>query len=235
MRQIEAKGENLDLYRRYVQQRDALYELREENQDAVFHKLYVEYFSLIGYSDILHKSVQEFPLFLNELDKISFFKADKLRDEGSDLFVQSEDDANSRVVKTMVYKIMPDQFADIVRLKILFLREFLHIHDMLDPEFGYKPSLASLVLNVENKAGYNLIQDRYRVLWQAYIDVRLSDKYPDYMPVELLSHMNRVFYDFSEKENIKILEKLKTGRWTHSTLLDTAGNGCKRLDIDDVI
>ena len=118
-------------------------------------------------------------------------------------------------------------FVDIVQLKILFLREFLHIHDMLDPEFGYKPSLASLKLNVENKAGYNLIQDRYRVLWQAYIDVRLSDKYPDYKPVGLLSHMSRVFPDFSEKENIEILEKLKTGRRTHSTLLDIAGNAKK--------
>jgi len=55
-----------------------------------------------------------------------------------------------------------------------FLRhELMHIVDMLDPDFGYKPELPKSDIG----ATYDrLLRERYRVLWDTTIDGRLVQK-----------------------------------------------------------
>lgn len=219
IRQIESKGGDLSLYRRYQEEKDHLYELSGDEQDKAFHKLNKDYFSLLGYSGFLFKIIDEFPLLLKELDQISFLKANRRAEEGSDLFFQSDNGTGDDPVKTLVFKILPDQFLDIGILEIFFRREFFHVHDMLDTEFGYKPSLYQ---SDENMMRYRLVQDRYMVLWQAYVDIRLSERYPDYDPGEIFPEMVQVFSDLSRKEVARILDGLKVCKWTHSGLLNIA-------------
>jgi hypothetical protein len=53
-----------------------------------------------------------------------------------------------------------------------FLRhEFMHLHDMLDPSFGYTPELDLPGLNAAQK---RLARERYRLLWDITIDARLA-------------------------------------------------------------
>ena len=121
----------------------------------------------------------------------------------------------------MVFKILPDQFLNLEHLTMEFQKEFLYIHDMLDVEFGYEPSL-----NVKDKnmMQYKLIQDRYIVLWQVYVDARLSGRYPDYRSVDIFPDMVRVFPDLSKEEVVSILDKMKYSKWTHAGLLNVANN-----------
>lgn len=219
IREIESKGEDLALYERYQKDRDCLYELSGSEQDKAFQKLHIDYFSSLGYSELIFKMVQEFPLLSEDLDQISFMKANRRAEEGADLFFRTDNVGDSNAVATLVFKLLPDQFLNIEFLKMVFRREFLHAHDMLDVDFGYKPSIEP---KDESEMRCKLIQDRYRVLWQAYIDIRLSERYSDYEPVDILPDMVKVFSGLSKQEVQNILSGLNGKKSTHSDLLKIA-------------
>ena len=221
IRQVELKETDLSLYNRYQEEKDPLYQLPEDEQDKAFHELNIKYFSLLGYAEFIYKIIKEFPIFPEEIDKISFLKTNKRAEKGADLFFNTDNEMAYSAAKTVVFKILPDQFLNIEHLKIDFQNEFLHIHDMLDVEFGYEPSLN---VKDENMMRYKLIQDRYMVLWQAYVDARLSVRYPDYKCVDIFPDMVCVFPDLSKEEVLNILDGLKCSKWTHSGLLNIAYN-----------
>jgi hypothetical protein len=67
-------------------------------------------------------------------------------------------------------RLRPERFTDEERLLQFLRRELLHVADMLDPRFGYAPRLPA---SGTGPAHERLLQDRYRVLWDAYVDGRL--------------------------------------------------------------
>ncbi|MGR3176988.1 MAG: hypothetical protein ACUZ8E_02900 [Candidatus Anammoxibacter sp.] len=221
IRQVELKGEDLSLYNSYQEDKDPLYQLPGDDQDKAFHELNIKYFSLLGYSEFIYNIIREFPIFSEKIDKISFLKTDKRKEKGADLFFHTDNEIAHGAAKTVVFKILPDQFLNIDHLKMDFQNEFLHIHDMLDVEFGYEPSLN---VKDENMMRYKLIQDRYMVLWQAYVNVRLSGRCPDYKCVDIFPDMVRVFPDLPKEGVLTILDGLKCSKWTHSGLLNIANN-----------
>ena len=226
IRELESIGENMSLYNRYQNERDLLYDYPYEKQNKAFYELNVNFFSLLGHSDFLFKIVNEFPVLLKKVGLISFIKAQKRVEEGADLFFQTDngmDGCNS--VTTLVFKILPEKFLNKTSLKRFFRCEFLHMQDMLDDNFGYIPSL-----NIDDQTMMRskLIQDRYRVLWQGYVDARLSERYPDFTPANITAGMLRVFPNLTQNEAEEILHGLKVRKWTHSSLLEIA-----RIDSKD--
>ncbi|MGR3221070.1 MAG: hypothetical protein ACUZ8H_14835 [Candidatus Anammoxibacter sp.] len=221
IRQVELKGDDMSLYNHYREDKDPLYKLPADEHDKAFHELNIKYFSLLGYAEFVYKAIQGFPVFAKEIDKISFLKINKRIERGADIFFHSDDEKDHSAAKTVVFKILPDQFLNIDHLAMDFQKEFLHIHDMLDDEFGYEPSLNVKDANIMR---YKLIQDRYTVLWQAYVDARLSARSRNYKCVDILPDMVRVFPDLTKEAVLNILNGLKSKKWTHSGLLGIANN-----------
>jgi len=73
--------------------------------------------------------------------------------------------------RTVQILLRPESLLDPAALLPFLRRELYHIADMLDPEFGYEPSLPP----AEGGPTHDrLLKERYRVLWDTTIDGRMA-------------------------------------------------------------
>lgn len=85
------------------------------------------------------------------------------KDEGSELYIQGE--LKTNLMKLQTARLFEDDYLE------KFLRhEWLRVSDMLDPMFQYSPHAA---LSGTSELEDNLIRDRYRLLWEFYVSIRL--------------------------------------------------------------
>ena len=217
IRQNELIGTDLALCDEYQNARSCLYDLHQSKQDKAFYELNKDFILRLGYIKCIVETCREFSLLQGKVGQISFFIANKISDVGADLFLcQGKTD---KCGNTVVFKVLVNQFLDIKLLKMIFRREFQHVNDMLDAEFGYDQSLDS---ENETMMRRKLIQDRYRVLWGAYVDFRLSKRFSEYKKGNMIDSMGRVFPQLPQSERLAILSRLENNKWTHGSLLKVA-------------
>ena len=89
------------------------------------------------------------------------------RDQGSELYSSPALHGEDGQGPIMVLAFPPSAFLKPDSLRNFLLRELLHVTDMLDPGFGYRPSLPDAL--AEDRARAELVRDRFRVLWEARI------------------------------------------------------------------
>ena len=166
------KGEDQALYDGYRSRLDALYEFSGDahHREVAFRDLYAEYFRSLGCEQLLNDVLDEYPLLAQGLDKASFFKAASPKQESGDLFVREDRGNDQAARRAAVIRLSAQSFLQTERLVHFLRHELLHIADMLDPAFGYRPDLE---LAEETLARQNLIRDRYRALWSFFVDARL--------------------------------------------------------------
>lgn len=85
--------------------------------------------------------------------------------EGAELFVAGPDE------RSVVISIRPETLVEPEAALLFLRRELMHIADMLDPTFGYEPSLPP---HPAGPAHDRLLLDRYRVLWNCTVDGRIA-------------------------------------------------------------
>ncbi|GMW03182.1 MAG: hypothetical protein AMXMBFR84_43170 [Candidatus Hydrogenedentota bacterium] len=74
----------------------------------------------------------------------------------------------------LLIRLDVDLFGHPSQMQTFMRRELMHIDDMLDPAFEYDPSLSQFF----DECGMpNALRDRYRVLWDAYVDGRISARF----------------------------------------------------------
>ncbi|MDP6116802.1 MAG: hypothetical protein QGF00_20050 [Planctomycetota bacterium] len=173
LRRRELAGDT-DPARLYRERIDPLYELSPEdpNRESGFRDIHAESFRLLGMEQLVLDFLSEFPLVEEHVDRIVILKAPSRKEEGADMFVR-EDEGVGDHQRSTVLRLRAETFHEPERLSSLLRRELFHMSDMVDPAFGYGPDLSE---GVETLAHENLIRDRYRVLWDTYIDGRLSRK-----------------------------------------------------------
>lgn len=150
--------------RRFHREREALYGIAnpDEREDAFF-RLNAGWFRQWGFERRLLDLVAEFPLISQSLGLLAFRKAAGRHDEGAELFVKPAS-------RNAVVALQPARLAAAATLPAFLRHEFTHLHDMLDPAFGYLPDL-----RVPNPNQLRLARDRYRLLWDVTIDGRLAN------------------------------------------------------------
>ncbi len=106
-----------------------------------------------------------------------------------------------------------------------FLRhELMHVVDMLDPAFCYAPDIS---LGGINEMEDHLIRERFRILWDIYIDSRLKKK-----GFSVLVSEEQLFKEFQEafcflgkeKQQSIFLKITHSDRLTQSDLIELAHN-----------
>ena len=110
------------------------------------------------------------------------------------------------------------------RLRPLLRRELLHVADMLDPRFDYRPTLGPEAGGGARESG---VRDNYRVLWNVYVDGRLvrAGLVPPGVRVERLREFARAFSGLGEATEAAF-ERFYGGRaLTHAELLAFAAGG----------
>lgn len=175
--------------------------LDPDERNAAFFKLHLDWFREWGLEQPLTEVLAEFPLVREQLAVLAVRKSTGKNDEGAELYVNEAGQRTgllalkperlagqrsadfSPLQRGMVEsdRAIPESH-DQMTLKQAearapmavhdFLRhEFTHLHDMLDPAFGYSPALDLPGLNA---AQIRLARERYRLLWDITIDGRLA-------------------------------------------------------------
>ena len=165
---VQGAGEG----RAFRRERDRLYEVADpEARDAGFRAFHAAWFDRLGLGSGIALALQEHPSIAASTSRCLVAHASSSPDEGAELFVSPESGTNGALRRVVVIRLRPETFTLPDRLRLLLRHELFHIADMLDPRFGYAPRLPVTDAGPSHE---RLLRDRYRVLWDAYIDGRLS-------------------------------------------------------------
>lgn len=158
---------------RFHRKRERLYDLLDpEERNEAFFRLHREWFREWELENQLLKRLAEFPILECSLEVLAFRKARNGMDEGAELYAFREKaSAEPAVHRHGVVAVRPQRFRCSSTLAVFLRHELMHLHDMLDPAFGYDPEADKhLTLAPQRR----LAGERYRVLWDLSIDARLE-------------------------------------------------------------
>lgn len=151
-------------------ERDRIYDVADtDERDARFEELHGRFFLQLRLDGPLHDVLGERPELLLRASACRVLPATSRQDEMAD--VRAEVGAPVDEAPTIVLRLRPQTLLRSDALRTLLHRELLHVADMLDPAFGYEKELPGVE---EDPAVVNLLRERYRVLWDATIDGRLT-------------------------------------------------------------
>lgn len=151
---------------RFHREREKLYSVLDpEQRNTAFFKLHLDWFREWGLEKLLFDLIKEFPLLSQKLSLLVVRQTRGKTDEGAELYVNDTAQLNA------VVALRPEWFVQDLAVKDFLRHEFMHLHDMLDPAFGYSPALQLPGLN---PAQQRLARERYCLLWDITIDGRLA-------------------------------------------------------------
>jgi len=144
---------------------DAIYDSEgsAEDRDTRFHQAASRYFQELGLRDLIMKRFEEFPFVRIGVHVVMIRRAWSRKEECVELYVRESSRMLQMTLQTS-RSLERERF-------VTFLRhELMHVSDMLNPAFGYKP-------HPELGGIYELEQDlareRFRVLWNIFVDGRM--------------------------------------------------------------
>ncbi len=203
---MRAEGGDPALTSSFHRDREQVYQEHQgdEERDRAFHRLHEDYFVRAGLREVFEKIFLEFPRF-GKRDLLIFVKKVFFRkQEESELFVQRE-------VKTVCIGLQAVRILDRPFLESFLYHEVMHISDMLDPAFQYSPHPD---VGGESDIENHCIKERFRILWNFYVDSRLRRRgLPSFVPEE------------KYKENVReeVCHEILNGRpFTQADLLHLA-------------
>ena len=150
---------------RFNREREKLYALLDpDERNSAFFRLHLEWFREWGLEKLLKEPLKEFPLLPEALRILAFRKSQGNKDDGAELYVNEAGERNG------VVAMRPERFEREVELASFLRHELTHLHDMIDPAFGYVPDLPVQGPSLNQQ---RLARERYRSLWDVSIDGRL--------------------------------------------------------------
>jgi hypothetical protein len=151
---------------RFHREREKLYAILDpDERNAAFFKLHLSWFREWNLEQALTDRLDEYPALRASLAVMAFRRTSRRHEEGAELYV------NLGIGNNGVLALRAERFAFPVGLEIFLRHEFMHLHDMIDPAFGYSPQLHEMVRDAMQQ---RLTRERYRLLWDITIDGRLS-------------------------------------------------------------
>lgn len=184
---------------RYHAERSPVYEIADpERREKGFRELDLRWFERLGLGDSVGPALEEAPALPTAIRQCAVVAAPTRRDEGAELFVDSEPATSDGCRRTVRILVRPESLLEPASLRRFLRHELLHISDMLDPEFGYEPALPE---TSGGPAHRRVLTERYRVLWDAFVDGRMVRRgwAPPCVREERWREFNRVFPMLGER------------------------------------
>lgn len=200
---------------------DPLYEISDkELRQQAFEAAFREFFAKFGLSSIIADLLKEVPIVGRQVGRCVVGAAPRARDESAELFVQDTETKATPSLRTLVIQVCPQSLLDSERFVARLRRELLHVADMLDDRFAYaREAVAGL------PARQNLVRDRYRILWDIYVEGRLhrEGRVDNGMTASLRRALASVFAGATPRHVRTAFNRVyETGKLTHSELLHWA-------------
>ena len=119
-----------------------LYEIADaEEWETRFNELNRSWFIRLGLGDTVEHALQEQIILTREIADCYIVRATQSKEAGAELFVAHDGRPNTPDRRTLRVLVRPESLLDGKTLKTFLRQEFFHIADMLDPQFGYEPTL----------------------------------------------------------------------------------------------
>ncbi|MBI2425959.1 MAG: hypothetical protein HYV27_24255 [Candidatus Hydrogenedentes bacterium] len=145
-----------------------------EVRDRAFVQLDRDWFVRLDLARPAIEACGEWKAIMSRVRRCILAPCIRRQDECAELYGQHYRAAGGGEKPSLIIRLHPDSFCRPGHVQILLRHELMHINDMLDPRFDYDPSLSQFY----DETGIpNAIRDRYRILWDVYIDGRLCAKY----------------------------------------------------------
>ncbi|HYA30969.1 MAG TPA: hypothetical protein VEI95_19280, partial [Acidobacteriota bacterium] len=157
--------------RELEQARVQIYEIADaDDREKRFGDLHRSWFVRLGLGEAIERALREQPILAQEIADCFIVYASQTKEEGAELFVAHGKTAAEPDRRTLRVLLRPESLLEAKILQTFLRHEFFHIADMLDPQFGYAPTLPK----AEGGPTYDtLITNRYRVLWDITICGRM--------------------------------------------------------------
>jgi hypothetical protein len=150
---------------RFLGERERQYEIADpEAREEAFAALHRAWFERLGLDQPLASALAECPGIAGRCGRGIVARAFASADEAADLLVAPPAPPTVLVRVRAATVCVPERFLRLLR------PELLHVADMLDPAFGYEPRLPPAEDGLDRGRA---LADRYRVLWDAFVDGRL--------------------------------------------------------------
>lgn len=158
----------------YKKERSGIYEIADRGErDGLFDRLHRDWFIRLQLDRAVAQAIAEQPLIGRHIAECFVAAAAQAKQEGAELFVAAGTSPKAGPRRTLRILLRPESLLEREALTRFLRHELLHIADMLDPAFGYEPSLPA----AEGGPTYDtLITHRYRVLWDVTIDGRMAQR-----------------------------------------------------------
>ncbi|ODS34601.1 MAG: hypothetical protein SCARUB_00181 [Candidatus Scalindua rubra] len=152
---------DIELYNKYHELRDGIYEIEQENRPKRFRDLDNDFFHRLGYDIFLKEILNEYPGIKDKIEEVHVRRATTKQNEGSNVVDNG---------KKVIIRLYPEQFIEGGKeIHKVLAHELMHVSDMMDEDFGYSVEHFDCSPMEER-----IIRDRYRLFWDIYVDSRLE-------------------------------------------------------------
>lgn len=153
------------------EQRKRIYEVADpDDRERRFLDLNRTWFDRLGLGNGVEAALREQPLIAAQVHNCFIVCAIAAKEESAELFVAQHERLENPPERTLRVLLRPESLLKAVSLRTFLRHELFHIADMLNPAFGYEPTLPK----AEGGPTYDtLITNRYRVLWDVTINGRM--------------------------------------------------------------
>lgn len=191
------------LYKDFYNEKEEIYQkdISGDECDQAFKLFYEKYFCCLGLEDFFKNICKDFShLYKPEIRVVVKRVWDKKQEE-AELYVQPQQ-------KTVYLGILVRRILDLNFLESFLRHELTRISDMLSFDFQYFPHP---VFGGKNEIENNLVRDRFRLLWDFYIDARLREKgfKTSKSDEEQKEEFERKFFFLTPLEREQILYKIQ--------------------------
>ncbi len=153
-------------------EREAIYSHADAGErERAFADLHNRWFQQMKLDGSVHQALSREPLIGQAITRCTVAPARRPAQEGAELYVRPpEPGLAERDRRRVVIQLRATTLVDRQRLEPLLQRELLHIADMLDPTFGYRPALPASTAGPTHD---RLLMDRYSAVWATSVVGRL--------------------------------------------------------------
>jgi hypothetical protein len=152
--------------------RNRIYEIPDADaREDRFNELHRSWFARLGLGKAVEQALQEQTSVLALVNDCFIVYATQAKQEGAELFVAADKSVDGHARRTLRILLRPESLFNAKSLLTFLRHEIFHIADMLDPAFGYEPTLPKAEGGPTHDT---LITNRYRVLWDTTINGRMA-------------------------------------------------------------
>lgn len=205
--------------RAFHAERDTVYDILDpERREAAFETFHRRWFTRLALDGPFRETLGELPSVAGGCRRWLVAAAHGRRDQVADLLVAED------VRPTLLVRVLAETVATPERLRRWLRRELLHVADMLDPAFGYEPTLPRGAAGGPRE---RVVRGSYRLVWDVYVDGRLMRRgmLPAAVRGERLAEFRRAFPHLEPRSEAAFDAFFEAASLTHAALLAFAAGG----------